>query len=63
MLSKIYSMGLFGIDGYMVSVECNIRNKLFAFDIVGCPMPQSRNPRNECAPHTKTAGLNFPIWK
>ncbi|MBO5930146.1 MAG: hypothetical protein J6Q27_02490 [Clostridia bacterium] len=37
MLSKINSMGLNGIDGYMVRVEADIGNGMPAFDVVGLP--------------------------
>ena len=37
MLSTIYSAGLFGIDGFTVSVECNSQRRKPVFDIVGLP--------------------------
>ena len=37
MLSTIYSAGLFGIDGFLVSVECNAQNKIPSFELVGLP--------------------------
>ena len=33
MLSTIYSAGLSGIDGFIVSVECDSQKKLFSFDL------------------------------
>ena len=37
MYSKIYSAGISGIDGFIVTVECSARNKIPAFDLVGLP--------------------------
>ena len=37
MLSHVRSMGLLGIEGYEVSVECYITNGLPGFEIVGLP--------------------------
>ena len=37
MVSKIRSLGLMGIGGYEVSVECFLSNGLPAFDVVGLP--------------------------
>ena len=37
MTSKIYSAGLLGVDGYLVTVECDTENKIPAFEIVGLP--------------------------
>ena len=34
MLSSVFSAGISGIDGFLVTVECNSRQKKFAFDIV-----------------------------
>ena len=37
MLSKVYSAGLFGIDGFIVSVEVNGYPSLPHFELVGLP--------------------------
>ena len=37
MLSKLSSVGLLGIDGYIVTVEVDVASGLPAFDIVGLP--------------------------
>ena len=37
MLSRIYTAGLIGIDGYGVTVECDFQDKLPCFGIVGLP--------------------------
>ena len=37
MLSTVYSAGLFGIDGYIVTVECNAQSRIPDFELVGLP--------------------------
>ena len=37
MLSKIYSSGIFGIEGFEVAVECSAWDRLPKFDLVGLP--------------------------
>lgn len=37
MFSRINSMGLFGMDSYMVQVEADLSQGLPRFDIVGLP--------------------------
>ena len=37
MLSASYSAGLCGIDGFLVTVECNQKNNLEGFELVGLP--------------------------
>ncbi|MFQ8952869.1 MAG: hypothetical protein ACLR56_07590 [Oscillospiraceae bacterium] len=38
MFSELKSVGLFGIDSYMIEVEADISSGLPAFDIVGLPV-------------------------
>ena len=38
MVTKVFSVGLFGLDGYAVQVETDVtRSAEFAFDIIGLP--------------------------
>ena len=37
MLQVIYSAGLNGVDGFLVTVECNCSNRMEKFDVVGLP--------------------------
>ena len=37
MLSKVFSAGLFGIDGFIVNVEVNGLPRLPQFELVGLP--------------------------
>ena len=37
MLSKIYSSGVLGIEGYEVTVECSAWDRMPRFELVGLP--------------------------
>lgn len=61
MLSHVRSMGLQGIEGYEVSVECFITNGLPAFDVVGLPDAAVKEARERVRAATKNCGFKFPV--
>ena len=61
MVSKIRSLGLGGIKGYEVSVECYLSSGLPNFDIVGLPDTAVKEARERVRAATKTCGMWFPI--
>ena len=61
MISKIRSLGLGGIRGYEVEVECFISGGLPAFDIVGLPDAAVREARERVRAATKISGIKFPV--
>ena len=61
MVSKVRSLGLGGIRGYEVSVECYLSSGLPAFDIVGLPDAAVKEARERVRAAVKTCGMNFPI--
>jgi len=61
MVSKIRSLGLGGISGYEVSVECSLSNGLPAFDIVGLPDTAVKEARERVRAAVKNCGLKFPV--
>ena len=61
MVSKVRSLGLGGISGYEVSVECYLSSGLPAFDIVGLPDAAVKEARERVRAATKTCGMKFPI--
>ncbi|NLB29292.1 MAG: YifB family Mg chelatase-like AAA ATPase [Clostridiales bacterium] len=61
MISKIRSLGLGGIRGYEVEVECFISGGLPAFDIVGLPDTAVREARDRVRAATKNCGIKFPV--
>ena len=56
MVYPVQSLGLHGITGYPVSVECDLSGGLPAFTVVGLPgRGGERGPGAGCAPPSKTA--------
>ena len=60
MISHLLSLGIDGIEGYPVSVECFISNGLPNFDIVGLPDTSVKEARERVRAAVKTSGLRFP---
>ncbi|MDR0904591.1 MAG: YifB family Mg chelatase-like AAA ATPase [Oscillospiraceae bacterium] len=61
MISTVRSLGIGGIRGYEVSVECFISGGLPAFDIVGLPDAAVREARERVRSATKNCGIKFPV--
>ncbi len=61
MISHLESLGLNGISGYVVSVECFISNGLPAFDIVGLPDAAVKEARDRVRAAIKNSGFKFPV--
>ena len=61
MVSKVRSLGLAGIGGYEVSVECFLSNGLPAFDVVGLPDAAVKEARDRVRAAIKNSGLSFPV--
>ena len=61
MLSRVRSLGLQGIHGYEVSVECYITTGLPGFEIVGLPDAAVKEARERVRAAIKTCGFRFPV--
>ena len=61
MVSKIRSLGLFGIGGYEVSAEIFLSGGLPQFDLVGLPDAAVREARDRVRAAAKSCGLEFPV--
>ena len=61
MVSRVRSLGLQGIGGYEVSVECFLSGGLPGFDVVGLPDAAVKEARDRVRAAIKTAGLKFPV--
>lgn len=61
MLSKINSMGLMGIDGYLVIVETDISNGIPSFDMVGLGDTAVKESKERVRAAIRNAGLEFPV--
>ena len=60
MLSSVYSAGLSGIDGFLVTVECDSRQKKFAFEIVGLPDAAIKEAKERVRTACDNTGVRFP---
>ncbi len=60
MLSTVFSAGLFGIDGFMVSVECNGYKNIPSFDIVGLPDLAVKESKERVRTACTNSGFRFP---
>lgn len=63
MLSAAYSAGLCGIEGFPVTVECNQRDKLEGFDLVGLPDAAVREAKERVWNACVNSGYRFPYAK
>lgn len=60
MLSSVYSAGLEGVDGYIVTVECNMAPRLAAFEIVGLPDTAVKEAKERIKAAVTNSGYAFP---
>lgn len=63
MVCSVHTMGLSGISGSLVRVECYITNGLPAFDIVGLPDAAVKEAKERVRAAAKTSGLRFPTGR
>ncbi|MEG2072664.1 MAG: YifB family Mg chelatase-like AAA ATPase, partial [Oscillospiraceae bacterium] len=61
MVSKIRSLGIKGVGGYEVSVECFLSSGLPNFEIVGLPDTAVKEARDRVRAAIKNTGLSFPV--
>ena len=61
MVSKSYSMGLWGMHAFLVEVETDISAGLPAFDLVGLPDAAVKESRNRVRAALKNCGFDFPV--
>ena len=60
MICCVQTMGISGIEGNMVSVECFVSNGLPGFDIVGLPDAAVKEARERVRAAVKVSGMKFP---
>lgn len=59
-LAKVNSMGINGIDGYIVTVETDLSNGLPAFDIVGLPDASVKESKERVKAAVKNSNYSVP---
>ena len=60
MLARIYSAGLYGIDGFPVTVEVNAQNRLDYYEIVGLPDAAVKEAKERVRTACENTGYPFP---
>ena len=60
MLSTVFSAGLCGIDGFMVTVECNASQRLPYFELVGLPDAAVKESKERVKTACQNSGYRFP---
>jgi len=60
MLSKVYTAGVVGIDGFEVTVECSCWNRLPRFELVGLPDAAVKEAKNRVQSACENSGMRFP---
>ncbi|MBQ8372348.1 MAG: YifB family Mg chelatase-like AAA ATPase [Clostridia bacterium] len=60
MLSKIYSSGVMGIEGYQVTVECSAWDRMPRFELVGLPDAAVKEAKNRVQSACENSGFVFP---
>lgn len=61
MFSKVNSMGLFGLDAFLVDVETDVSMGLPRFDIVGLPDTAVDEAKERVRAALKNSGYTFPV--
>ncbi len=60
MICSVHTLGINGIQGHHIAVECYISNGLPGFDIVGLPDAAVKEARERVRAAVKTSGMKFP---
>ncbi len=61
MVYRVRSLGLSGVEGYEVSVECDLSSGLPSFEIVGLPDAAVKEARERVRSAAKNCGFTFPV--
>ena len=61
MVTTVRSLGLTGVSGYEVTVECMLSGGLPAFDVVGLPDAAVKEARERVRAAVKNCGAQFPV--
>ena len=60
MLTVLHSASLFGADGFVVTIECSVTDKLPLFEIVGLPDNAIKESKERIRVASESSGLLFP---
>ena len=60
MLSRVFTSGIMGIDGFLVTVECSAWKRIPKFDLVGLPDTAVKEAKNRVQSACENSGFSFP---
>ena len=60
MLKVLHSASLFGADGFVVTIECSVSDKMPLFEIVGLPDNAIKESKERIRVAAESSGLIFP---
>lgn len=60
MLSRVYSSGVIGIEGFEVAVECSAWDRIPKFELVGLPDTAVKEAKNRVQSACENSGFTFP---
>ena len=63
MFSRLDSIGIFGLNSYMIEIEADVSNGLPSFDIVGLPDATVKESRDRVRAAIKNCGYKFPVGR
>lgn len=63
LFARLKSIGLFGINSYMIEVEADVSTGLPSFDIVGLPDTTVKESRDRVRAAMKNCGFKFPAGR
>lgn len=63
MFTKQNSVGLFGVEAYMVQVEADLSQGMPCFDIVGLPDAAVKESRDRVRAAVRNCGFTFPVGR
>ena len=63
MISKVFSAGVVGVDGYEVTVECSGFDRLPNFELVGLPDAAVKEAKERVRSACENSGVRFPAME
>ena len=63
MFTRQNSIGIFGMDAYMIEVEADVSNGSYSFDIVGLPDAAVKESKDRVRAAMKNLGFRFPVGR